>query len=128
MLSSRMRTDSPEMVTRAIMRTVVFDTAFMPSPFCEVPQAVIHLSDAGGRCRATVPEPRSTARPATSALLESKVVVKRRRLRQDVSARGRESCCIRGANSPIISNLQEEFATCEWVSGARSLRSLRLPR
>src|SRR5678815_4491090 len=65
-LSTRMRTAWPETVTLAIIRTVVFDTTFVPSPLCEVPQAVTHRSDAGAGCCAPVPESKSRARPATT--------------------------------------------------------------
>ena len=69
-LSSRTRTAWPEMVTLAIIRTVVFDTAPVPSPCCEDPHAVTHRSEAGAACRAAVPEARSSARPATTAILD----------------------------------------------------------
>jgi hypothetical protein len=61
-----MRTAWPETVTLAIIRTVVFDIASVPSPLCEVPHAVTHRSDAGAGCGAAVPESRSRARPATT--------------------------------------------------------------
>src|SRR5262245_17564084 len=40
-----MRTASPEIVTRASIRTVAFETDVFPSPFCEVPHAVIQRPD-----------------------------------------------------------------------------------
>ena len=83
MLSSRMRTAWPEMVTLAIIRTVVFDTTSMPSPLCEVPHAVIHRSDAGAGCCAGVAESTSNARPATNPILDrTDAVVMRPSLRQ----------------------------------------------
>src|SRR5216684_6167844 len=64
-LSSRMRTASPGIVTRATMRTVALVIVVMPGPCCELPQAVIHVADEG-RCSpsATIPEPRSSATTA----------------------------------------------------------------
>src|SRR5262245_53769883 len=69
-LSSRMRTAWPEMVTLAIIRTVVFDATSMPSPLCEVSHAVIHRSDEGAGCCAGVAESTSNARPATNPILD----------------------------------------------------------
>src|SRR5262245_46460801 len=58
------------MVTLAIIRTVVFDPTPVPSPCCEVPHAVTHRSGAGAACRAAVAEARSSARAATTAILD----------------------------------------------------------
>src|SRR5215510_12743400 len=69
-LSSRMRTAWPETVTRAIIRTVVFESVLVLSPLCEVPHAVTHRSAAGAGCRAAVPESSSRARPITSPTLD----------------------------------------------------------
>jgi hypothetical protein len=51
-----MRTACPEIVTLAIIRTVVLDSVSTPGPLCDVPHAVTHRSDAGAGCRAAVVE------------------------------------------------------------------------
>jgi hypothetical protein len=89
------------MVTRAIMRTVVFDTAFMPSSFCEVLQAVIHLSDAGGCWPARIPEPDSAATPATMAIPTNKeALVMPGSVNQVVPGGGRKICCVEARTVP----------------------------
>src|SRR3989304_5738571 len=67
-----MRTASPGMVTRAIMRTVAFVTAVAPSVCCEVLQAVIHRADADGCWNATIPGAESNITTATDAVLRSR--------------------------------------------------------
>src|SRR4029434_11239930 len=98
-LSSRMRTAWPEMVTLAIIRTVVFDTASMPSPLCEVPHAVIHRSDAGAGGRAGVADSRSRASAVTKPILDrTEAVVMRASLPPDRC--DGDGCCVRGPKIP----------------------------
>src|SRR5215510_10348376 len=83
-----MRTAWPEIVTLAIIRTVVFDTAPVPSPLCEVPHAVTHRSDAGAACRAARPESRSSATPATTAILDRTEAVAMRGVYRQIAVVG----------------------------------------
>src|SRR5262245_42081917 len=52
------------------MRTVVFANASAPSALCDVPHAVTQRSDAGACCSVAVADPRSTAKPAITAILD----------------------------------------------------------
>src|SRR5262245_56047269 len=63
-LSRRIRTASPGIVTLAIIRTVALLTVVIPSVCCELPQAVTHFADADPRCCATRAEPAYAAMSA----------------------------------------------------------------
>ena len=71
-LSSRMRTASPGIVTRAIMRTVTFVIGVTPRPFCDVAQAVIHVPD-GARCARS-----SSVKLSTTARITAAIEAKKR--------------------------------------------------
>src|SRR5687767_954546 len=99
-----MRTASPAAVTRAIIRTVVLFTVFIPRPCCDVPQAVTHRAAIGCCWPATTRDSSTTASAAASAMLRPQAAFcMRRSVRQ-----GKQQHCAEKTNGPIIAHLEKE--------------------